>query len=389
MWELEDFTQIRRWYALHLLLCVTFFISGIIINAVQFFLYLTLRPFNKSLYRTINYYLMYSLMSQVLFLAEWWSGSDVRVYTPESDFKKWGTEHAIIVMNHTYEVDWLMGWIVADRSQVLGAAKVFVKKMMQYIPTVGWAWKASDTIFLERNWEKDKSIMESQIKEFFDYPYSVWMLLFAEGTRFTPAKHVASMEFARKRGLPELKRHLIPRTRGFIQCIQSVKGEFPAIYDVTVGFNTKEGAEPSLLNMLRGQKVMGELYVRRIAISDIPNDDEGLSNYLHDMYRIKDKLLDSYMNTGSFTAENDLPAYEGLKMPCRPFSLLNMVGWASLVSSWIVRFYYNLVASGSILGTLFAVGIVILAYIGLYKMIGLTKIDKGSEYGTIESKKTN
>lgn len=64
------------------------------------------------------------------------------------------------------------------------------------------------------------------------------MLLFAEGTRFTPAKHKASMEFARKRGLPELKRHLIPRTRGFVQCVQSLKGNFPVIYDVTVGFNT-------------------------------------------------------------------------------------------------------------------------------------------------------
>lgn len=66
MWELEDFTEIRRWYALHLLLCVTFFISGVIINFIQFVLYVTLRPFNKSLYCQINYYLMYSLMSREL-----------------------------------------------------------------------------------------------------------------------------------------------------------------------------------------------------------------------------------------------------------------------------------------------------------------------------------
>lgn len=64
MWELEDFTKIRRWYALHLLLCVTFFISGVIINAFQFLFYVTIRPFNKSLYCNINYYLMYSLMSR-------------------------------------------------------------------------------------------------------------------------------------------------------------------------------------------------------------------------------------------------------------------------------------------------------------------------------------
>ena len=63
------------------------------------------------------------------------------------------------------------------------------------------------------------------------------MLLFAEGTRMTPAKHAASMEFAKKRGLPVLNHLLIPRTRGFIQCVQSLKGHFPVIYDVTVTFN--------------------------------------------------------------------------------------------------------------------------------------------------------
>ncbi|KAG7168072.1 1-acyl-sn-glycerol-3-phosphate acyltransferase delta-like [Homarus americanus] len=380
MWELEDFTEIRRWYALHLLLCVTFFISGVIINAVQFLLYVTLRPFNKSLYCTLNYYLIYSLMSQVLFLAEWWSGSEIRVFTSDEAYQMWGKEHALIIMNHTYEVDWLMGWIVADRSHTLG-------KMMQYVPTIGWAWRLSDIIFLNRNWQEDKTIMQTQIKEFFDYPYPVWMLLFAEGTRFTPAKHEASMEFARKRGLPELKRHLIPRTRGFIQCAQSLKGNFPVIYDVTVGFNTKEGEEPSLQNMLRGRKVMSEIYIRRLPLDEVPDDDEGASKYLHELYRSKDQLLDSYINTGSFTEENDLPKYSSRAMPRRPYSLLNMIGWASFVLSQILRFYYNLITSGSLISISFAVGIVIFAYLGLYKMIGLTKIDKGSQYGSTDTNK--
>lgn len=47
-------------------------------------------------------------------------------------------------------------------------------------------------------------------------PYTYTQLcLFAEGTRFTPEKHEVSKEFARSRGLPELKHHLIPRTKGF------------------------------------------------------------------------------------------------------------------------------------------------------------------------------
>ncbi len=32
--------------------------------------------------------------------------------------------------------------------------RVYVKKMLQYVPIIGWAWKLSDVIFLERNWEK-------------------------------------------------------------------------------------------------------------------------------------------------------------------------------------------------------------------------------------------
>lgn len=61
--------------------------------------------------------------TEVLFLAEWWSGSDLRVFTSDESYKHWGKEHALIIMNHTFEVDWLMGWIVADRSQTLGVYK--------------------------------------------------------------------------------------------------------------------------------------------------------------------------------------------------------------------------------------------------------------------------
>jgi hypothetical protein len=39
--------------------------------------------------------------------------------------------------------------------------------------------------------------------------------MFCEGTRFTEKKHKESMVVAREKGLPELKHHLLPRTKGF------------------------------------------------------------------------------------------------------------------------------------------------------------------------------
>lgn len=75
--------------------------------------------------------------------------------------------------------------------------------------------------------------------------------------------------------------------------------------------------------------------------------------------RLQDQLLDSYMRTGSFTKENDLPNYSSHHMPRRLYSLVNMLLWAAFVLSQILRFYYNLVVSGSLLSLSFAVGIVI------------------------------
>jgi lysophosphatidic acid acyltransferase / lysophosphatidylinositol acyltransferase len=46
-----------------------------------------------------------------------------------------------------------------------------------------------------------------------------------EGTRFTEAKRLASMTYAREKNLTELKYHLLPRTRGFIMIMQGSKGQ--------------------------------------------------------------------------------------------------------------------------------------------------------------------
>jgi len=51
------------------------------------------------------------------------------------------------------------------------------------------------------------------------------LLLFCEGTRFTEAKHAASMEVARQKGLPLLKHHLLPRTKGFVHSVNGLKGK--------------------------------------------------------------------------------------------------------------------------------------------------------------------
>jgi lysophosphatidic acid acyltransferase/lysophosphatidylinositol acyltransferase len=60
-------------------------------------------------------------------LAEWWSGSKVILYAdPKVVSTYFGKEHAQLLLNHCYEVDWLLGWLICDRVKILGV-RVFLK----------------------------------------------------------------------------------------------------------------------------------------------------------------------------------------------------------------------------------------------------------------------
>jgi len=59
-------------------------------------------------------------------------------------------------------------------------------------------------------------------------------LLFCEGTRFTASKHAASMQVAKQKGLPLLKHHLLPRTKGFVHSVHGLKGKGESRLTVSV-----------------------------------------------------------------------------------------------------------------------------------------------------------
>lgn len=53
--------------------------------------------------------------------------------------------------------------------------KAYAKKSIQYLPPIGWIWKFSEFVFLERSFDKDKEIIKTQISEICDYPDPVWV----------------------------------------------------------------------------------------------------------------------------------------------------------------------------------------------------------------------
>jgi lysophosphatidic acid acyltransferase / lysophosphatidylinositol acyltransferase len=307
----------------------------------------------------VLYYLCYSFHCQLVAIGEWWSGSIAKVYISKEDLEKAGTEHALLVMNHAYETDWLFGWFFCEKIGVLGNCKAYAKKVISYIPTIGWNWKFAEFVFLERSFDKDKEIIKSQLNEIFDYPDPVWLLINAEGTRFTKTKHAASVKFAQERGMAVLNHHLIPRTKGFTASLSVLKKKCAAIMDVQLAFDENDVNKPTIINLLRGKKCTGHLYLRRIPMSEVPEDEEAAAKWLQELYVRKDKLQTSFHETGDFFKNSGIAPIEPIVMPPRLSSLINWVAWMVIAMLPILYLLINMILSGQFFYVLIGCAIVI------------------------------
>ena len=92
--------------------CLTFLVLGFCINLLQAILFMIT---SKNLFRQLNYYLVYGIHGYLLSLGEWWANNQVNIYCSkdmqERIKKREVREHALFLMNHHTELDWLYSWV--------------------------------------------------------------------------------------------------------------------------------------------------------------------------------------------------------------------------------------------------------------------------------------
>ncbi|XP_005111448.1 1-acyl-sn-glycerol-3-phosphate acyltransferase delta [Aplysia californica] len=375
--------QFKSLLVVQLVIGYIFVVSGLIVT----FLMLcscVIWPFNRHLYRKVNVHLAYAHWSQFTFLAQWWSGTEVILYAKEEDVRHVGKEHVLTIMNHKYDIDWLMAWILAERFQMLGNTKIYGKQFLKYVPLIGWAWYFTESIFLKRQWEHDKKIIETDLRQATDYPegYYVTLLLFPEGTRFTEEKHRASLEVCRAKGYPELKHVLLPRPKGFIVSMHGLRGHFPTILNCTVGF-PRDGPAPTLMNVVSGRPLLAHFHAERIPIDSVPVEtDEQCAAWLRQLFKRKDDLYDSFLQTGKFPGHSVI-------IPRRTNDLVMWLFWAVVLCVPLFQYLGGIFIAGTLLQQLTVVGVIVLASVVVRWMIGVTEIHKGSSYGRESEKQVN
>ncbi|KAL8156452.1 hypothetical protein AgCh_001518 [Apium graveolens] len=201
-------------------------ISGLIVNLIQAVFFILVRPFSTRLYRVMNRYVTEMLWLEVIWLADWWANVKVELFMDSESLQFMGKEHALVISNHRSDIDWLVGWILAQRSGCLGSALAVAKKSSKYLP--------------------------SGLRQLRHFPRPFWLALLPEGTRFTQAKLEASQEYASAAGLPIPRNVLIPRTKGFVSAVKNLRSFVPAIYNITIAVPRRD-PRPTMSRIISGQ----------------------------------------------------------------------------------------------------------------------------------------
>ncbi|KAG2314096.1 hypothetical protein Bca52824_017218 [Brassica carinata] len=256
-----------------------FLVSGLIINLIQLVLFIFARPVSRRLYRRINTRVVELLWLQLIWLVDWWALFMI-ITTPS------GKEHALVLCNHRGDIDWLIGWVMAQRSGCLGSTLAIMKKEAKYFPIIGWSMWFSEYIFLEKNWAKDENILKAGFNQLKDFPTTFWLGLFVEGTRSTQENLQAARDYASLKGLPSPRNVLIPRTKGFVSAVAHIRSFVPAVYDCTYTVHKKQSA-PTFLRMFTGQLSEVNLQMKRYQMSQLPEAADGIAQWCRDLFVAK------------------------------------------------------------------------------------------------------
>ncbi|KAF5941287.1 hypothetical protein HYC85_022454 [Camellia sinensis] len=273
---------------------VLFFLSGLVVNLIQVLLqvdciyqrsswkigkladrsfqaicFVLVRPLSKNTYRKINRVVAELLWLELVWIVDWWAGVKIKLFTDSETFRLMGKEHALVVSNHKSDIDWLVGWVLAQRAGCLGSALAVMKKSSKFLPVIGWSMWFSEYLFLERSWAKDEITLKSGLQRLKDFPLPFWLALFVEGTRFTQAKLEAAQEYAASAGLPVPRNVLIPRTKGFVSAVSQMRSFVPAVYEVTVAI-PKSSPPPTMLRLFKGQSSVMHVHLKRHLMKDLP-----------------------------------------------------------------------------------------------------------------------
>ena len=330
-----------------ILTLVSFLYVGLIVNLLQLVLLMTARlsssPKWRQLHKKLNGNLLYLILVQPTFILYAWSRMHLEIVLDDVQLMEdvRGPIMAILLPNHSFEIDWTACFVMADQLGEIGNYKCFAKDELKYLPILGWALWMSDLIYVKRTWSEDRKNLDRNLDELLRYE-QILLGIFAEGARWTAERYEDSVEFARSRGLEPFKHHLIPRSRGFNHTLchylrheALADGAKPVrVFNLEIVMRNN----PKFKDFLEGRQLVADVYCEEVHLSQelrgqvkLSEDAESwpaLAQLLQDVFRRKDQIVDEYRANGNrFVPSSPKAGHFPFRRPLRP-----LVYWSLLMA---------------------------------------------------------
>ncbi|CAL2040640.1 unnamed protein product [Caenorhabditis brenneri] len=231
---------------------------------------------------------------------------------------------ALMLPNHLSLFDHFIFMTAADSFGINAVGRwIFVIYNMWIYTPLGWLWSSYGNYFIDSVPVNKREETLSSLRRHFDNIYHEvdlrWVCLYPEGSRLFLIQKRNS-EYEKNKSLPPLTHCAYPRLGAALSAIKVLgpspndpskanNGKGPPLkylVDVTLGYPDGEilPTHEAFLSAMRNGG--GKPYAIHYEIFDMDpkwSDEEELRKFLFDRYQKKDKLLDSYYKTGSFSPD--------------------------------------------------------------------------------------
>jgi 1-acyl-sn-glycerol-3-phosphate acyltransferase len=199
----------------------------------------------------------------IIALAEAWIAGNSRMIQHMTSLKIHYSEdaaldakgHYLVLSNHQSWVDILILQKVFNRR--IPFMRFFLKQQLIWVPMLGLAWWALDFPFMQRHTKsqlqkrpelagQDIAATRKACEKFLGKPVSI--MIFPEGTRFTPAKHAQQQS--------PFQHLLKPKSGGMAYALDAMGRGLHAILDVTLYY---PNGKPSLADLIADR--IGQVWV--------------------------------------------------------------------------------------------------------------------------------
>ena len=199
----------------------------------------------------------------------------------------------LVISNHISGIDIVIIVAILNHFNITDWYFVFKDSLLK-IPVLGALLQ--DDIRLTRNWENDKDLLETQLKNI----KKGTIVIYPEGTRFTTKKHKKSLQFCYQNKLPIFNYTLAPKARGFHSMYKILKenNNLGNIYDITLIIPKFINRNVNPLNF----EMFGDIsiYIEKLDLNEADLEYENLKKRLFLLWMKKNILFDKFKLKNKF-----------------------------------------------------------------------------------------